>query len=168
MVELALHHDRVPKHNTTAPPRSLQVAQGSRLDAPTAGGGGDPGAAAAAAAAAEGEEEQQPLTRLLPFGSYRLDVHDPSSDLDLLLVAPRGVGREDFFASFVARLRAHQAVAEVCPVPEAYTPVVKVRVHGELKLASMKWKAGARGWLRHGLLSAWPLHRVRTPSKKTD
>ncbi len=51
-------------------------------------------------------------TQLLPFGSYRLDVHDPSSDLDLLLVAPRGVGRAAFFASFAQRhLKGHPAVS---------------------------------------------------------
>lgn len=50
-------------------------------------------------------------TRLLPFGSYRLDVHDPSSDLDLLLVAPRGVERAGFFGAFVERhLRGHPSV----------------------------------------------------------
>lgn len=31
-----------------------------------------------------------PKPVLLPFGSYRLDCHDPTSDLDLLLIVPHG------------------------------------------------------------------------------
>lgn len=82
------------------------------LSLPGAGGGGGqpplpsvvPAAAAEAeaggttATAADSDEETDGLaaacwgagdgpTRLLPFGSYRLDVHDPTSDLDLLLVS---------------------------------------------------------------------------------
>jgi len=59
-----------------------------------------PAAAAAAAAAAPPPPPSRPPSPpkpvLLPFGSYRLDCHDPTSDLDLLLIAPHGKkgGRE--------------------------------------------------------------------------
>ncbi len=75
---------------------------------------------------------QKPL--LLPFGSYRLDCHDPTSDLDLLLIAPQSTGatRLHFFGGFVESfLRPHASVRELCPVPVAFTPVVKFRM-GEI------------------------------------
>ena len=78
----------------------------------------------------EGGEAEE-AAHLFPFGSYRLDVHDPSSDLDLLVVAPRLIGREDFFTSFRDALAQHHWATEVCPVPEAYTPVIKFRMNGE-------------------------------------
>jgi poly(A) polymerase len=80
-----------------------------------------------------GEEGGPEDAQLLAFGSYRLDVHDPSSDLDLLLLTPDGLGRADFFESWLAELREQakeHAISELCPVPDAYTPVLKFRMRG--------------------------------------
>lgn len=74
---------------------------------------------------------QEASVLLVPFGSYRLDVHDPSSDLDLLVIAPQQLARAEFFTSFLSLLRQHEGIEDVCPVPEAYTPVIKFRVNGE-------------------------------------
>lgn len=59
------------------------------------------------------------------FGSYRLNVHTPDADIDVLCVAPKHVTRADFFTSFVAMLAARPDVSMLFPVPEAYTPVIK-------------------------------------------
>lgn len=90
---------------STAQPPIIPSAAGAGSDGTTTAAG----AGAPPASSADGQQEGP--TRLLPFGSYRLDVHDPSSDLDLLLVAPKGVGRGGFFGAFVERhLRGHPAV----------------------------------------------------------
>lgn len=91
--------------STAQPPIIIPPAAGAGIDGTTTAAG----AGAPPASSADGQQEGP--TRLLPFGSYRLDVHDPSSDLDLLLVAPKGVGRGGFFGAFVERhLRGHPAV----------------------------------------------------------
>jgi poly(A) polymerase Pap1 len=68
---------------------------------------------------------------ILPFGSYRLDAHDPASDLDLLIISCQWVTVEDFFTSFLDKLRRSDRVSAICPVPEAYTPVIKFEVSGK-------------------------------------
>lgn len=64
------------------------------------------------------------------FGSYALGVHSPDADIDVLLIAPRHCRREDFFGSFCEVLRALSDVSELSPVPDAYTPVLKLKVSG--------------------------------------
>jgi poly(A) polymerase len=59
------------------------------------------------------------------FGSTRLGVNAPDADIDCLCIAPFGITREDFFASFGALLERRVDVEGVYPVPEAYTPVIK-------------------------------------------
>jgi poly(A) polymerase len=63
---------------------------------------------------------------VIPFGSYRLGVQRPDSDLDLLALAPASVcTRRDFFTSLVKLLAEHRNVRQVHPIPTAYTPVIK-------------------------------------------
>jgi poly(A) polymerase Pap1 len=81
------------------------------------------GLSEAAAAAAGG--------KIFTFGSYRLGVHGPGSDIDTLFVVPKHVAREDFFLIFEPMLREFEGVSEVsvrvadeflawrisCPIP---------------------------------------------------
>ncbi|KAF8622202.1 hypothetical protein AX15_007307 [Amanita polypyramis BW_CC] len=68
--------------------------------------------------------------KIYTFGSYRLGVHGPGSDIDTLCVVPKHVSREDFFDTFEPMLRELEGVTEVAGVPEAYVPIIKIKVEG--------------------------------------
>lgn len=68
--------------------------------------------------------------KIFTFGSYRLGVHGPGSDIDTLCVVPKHVSREDFFEVFEPMLKDLEGVTEVSGVPEAYVPIVKTKISG--------------------------------------
>ncbi|KAJ7194592.1 poly-A polymerase [Mycena pura] len=68
--------------------------------------------------------------KIFTFGSYRLGVHAPGSDIDALCVVPKHVSREDFFDIFEPMLKKEDGVTEVSGVPDAYVPVIKAKVYG--------------------------------------
>ena len=65
------------------------------------------------------------------FGSQRLNVHNASSDIDILCIAPNFITRDDFFGSFCNLLQARKDVDFVLSIAEAYTPVVKFSMDGQ-------------------------------------
>ncbi|XBW37140.1 hypothetical protein QEN19_002718 [Hanseniaspora menglaensis] len=64
------------------------------------------------------------------FGSYRLGVHGPGSDIDTLIVVPKHVSREDFFMFMVPILKARPELEEIQPVSEAFVPIIKMEFDG--------------------------------------
>lgn len=68
--------------------------------------------------------------KIFTYGSYRLGVHGPGSDIDTLVVVPKHVTREDFFEVFDALLRERSELEEIAPVPDAFVPIIKLKFSG--------------------------------------
>ncbi|KAF2396319.1 Poly(A) polymerase [Trichodelitschia bisporula] len=67
------------------------------------------------------------------YGSYRLGVYGPGSDIDTLIVGPKHVTRSDFFEHFIATLRRMSppdAIEEATPVSDAHVPIIKLEFSG--------------------------------------
>ncbi len=73
------------------------------------------------------DSSQNPLAmvRLVSFGSYRLGVHNSTSDLDVLALCPPEISRDEFFTSLVEILKTDPRVKGLHPIPFAFTPVIK-------------------------------------------
>ena len=63
----------------------------------------------------------QPQVSLVTFGSYRLRVHRPESDLDVLAMSPSRCCRGDFFTTLVHLLQRDARINDVHAIPSAYT-----------------------------------------------
>ncbi|KII94657.1 hypothetical protein PLICRDRAFT_693005 [Plicaturopsis crispa FD-325 SS-3] len=68
--------------------------------------------------------------KIFTFGSYRLGVHGPGSDIDTLCVVPKHVSREDFFEVFEPMLREVEGLTQVSGVPEAFVPIITAEICG--------------------------------------
>ncbi|OCH94279.1 poly-A polymerase [Obba rivulosa] len=68
--------------------------------------------------------------KIFTYGSYRLGVHGPGSDIDTLCVVPKHVSREDFFDVFEDMLKETEGVTEASGVPDAYVPLIKAKISG--------------------------------------
>lgn len=70
---------------------------------------------------------------ILTFGSFRLGVFGPGSDIDTLVVGPTNVNRTDFFERFPAllvKLAPEGAITGLTAVPGAFVPVLKFEYSG--------------------------------------
>lgn len=69
--------------------------------------------------------------KIFTFGSYRLGVHGPGADIDVLCVAPRHVDRnEDFFGELLNILKNEREVTDLHDVRDAFVPVLKMKYCG--------------------------------------
>ncbi|GLC37322.1 hypothetical protein PLESTM_000568400 [Pleodorina starrii] len=69
------------------------------------------------------------------FGSYRLGVHGPGTDMDTLVVGPRYVLRDtDFFGSekhcLQYMLSQTPDITDIQPVPDAFVPMIGIKYKG--------------------------------------
>lgn len=68
--------------------------------------------------------------KIFTFGSYRLGVYSPGSDIDTLVVVPKHVSRNDFFEVFGKLLKERPELEEMTPVPDAFVPIIKMEFGG--------------------------------------
>lgn len=68
--------------------------------------------------------------KIFTYGSYRLGVYGPGSDIDTLVVCPKHVTKNDFFELFPELLKKRPELEEIAPVPDAYVPIIKLEFSG--------------------------------------
>ena len=74
-----------------------------------------------------GEALRTACGKIFTFGSYRLGLITPSSDIDALCVTPKHISREDFFQSLLPILEANANVTDLSGVPDAVVPIIKLK-----------------------------------------
>ncbi|KAK3379736.1 Poly(A) polymerase [Lasiosphaeria ovina] len=71
--------------------------------------------------------------RVFTYGSYRLGVYGPGTDIDTLVVAPKYVTVDQYFAIFpglLVEMAPPGAITDLTPVPEAFVPIIKFEYSG--------------------------------------
>lgn len=71
--------------------------------------------------------------KVFTYGSYRLGVFGPGSDIDTLVVGPWKVEHEHFFQYFpdiLLRMAPKGAITNLSAVPDAFVPILKFEYHG--------------------------------------
>lgn len=66
--------------------------------------------------------------KVVAYGSYRLGVFGPGSDIDTLILAPMKVTREDYFEQFpdlLLKMTPAGSIQELTPVPDSFVPIIK-------------------------------------------
>ena len=71
--------------------------------------------------------------KIFTYGSFRLGVYGPGSDIDTLVVAPRYVTREHYFKYFkdlLLSMAPKDAVTDLAVVTDAFVPIIKFEYWG--------------------------------------
>ena len=68
--------------------------------------------------------------KIYTFGSYRLGVHGPGTDIDTLCVGPKHITRQHFFNGLYSFLQRDPSVTELQAVPDAYVPIITFKMNG--------------------------------------
>jgi poly(A) polymerase len=71
--------------------------------------------------------------RVLTYGSFRLGVFGPGSDIDTLVIVPKYVSREDYFEHFpqlLLDMAPSGAIADMAVVRDAFVPIIKFEYYG--------------------------------------
>ncbi|KAG5922639.1 hypothetical protein E4U61_004757 [Claviceps capensis] len=71
--------------------------------------------------------------KIFTYGSFRLGVFGPGSDIDTLVVAPKYVTRDDYFQHFPEMLQSMApkgAITDLTVVTDAFVPVIKFEYSG--------------------------------------
>lgn len=93
--------------------------------------------------------------KIFTYGSFRLGVYGPGSDIDTLVVAPRYVTCDDYFDIFpglLEEMTAPGAVTDLSVVRDAFVPIIKFEFVGisiDLifsRIASLKQLPKEKDW----------------------
>lgn len=63
----------------------------------------------------------------MPFGSFKLGVLGPGSDIDTLVVTPKYVTKDDFFTilpEYLHKIAPEGSITEFTPKPNAFAPII--------------------------------------------
>ncbi|CAG9311418.1 unnamed protein product [Blepharisma stoltei] len=67
-----------------------------------------------------------PQGKVIAFGSYKLGVHSPNTDLDILCIAPKNISRSEFQTEFYERLSSMNGVFYCHGVFRTKVPIIKL------------------------------------------
>lgn len=73
------------------------------------------------------------IGKVFNYGSFRLGVYGPGSDMDTLVVAPRYVTRDDYFEYFpkmLVEMAPKNAITDLTAVSDAFVPIIKFEYEG--------------------------------------
>lgn len=71
--------------------------------------------------------------KVFTYGSFRLGVFGPGSDIDTLVVAPKYVTRDDYFKYFpelLVSMAPKDAITDLAVVTDAFVPIIKFEYSG--------------------------------------
>jgi poly(A) polymerase len=71
--------------------------------------------------------------KIVTFGSFKLGVIGPGSDIDTLVVCPSNVTIEDFFATFpeiLQKMAPAGSISELTLKPDAFAPIITLKYNG--------------------------------------
>lgn len=81
----------------------------------------------------QGAVAQNAIGKVFTYGSYRLGVYGPGSDIDTLVVAPKYVTRNDYFEHFpklLVDMAPKGAITDLTVVTDAFVPIIKFEYSG--------------------------------------
>ena len=67
---------------------------------------------------------------MLAFGSYKLGVQFPFTDIDLICVFSSYIYKDDFFEDFKTTLLQTPGISHVLDVVDAKVPILKIQFNG--------------------------------------
>ena len=73
------------------------------------------------------------IAKIFTYGSFRLGVYMPGSDIDTLVLAPKYVTREDYFKYFPDMLQTMSppgSITDLTAVEDAFVPIIKFEYSG--------------------------------------
>ena len=71
--------------------------------------------------------------KIFTYGSFRLGVFGPGSDIDTLVVVPEHISRDDYFEHFpdlLLKMAPEGAITDLTAVPDAFVPIITFEYFG--------------------------------------
>jgi poly(A) polymerase len=69
-------------------------------------------------------EDDKPRAHFVTFGSYRLGINSPGSDIDVLCIGPKRITRDRFFLGFSIFLKSCLLVNKIVIVEQSFVPLI--------------------------------------------
>ena len=76
------------------------------------------------------KEEDIKQAQIHSFGSFKMGVHFPQTDMDLICLVPNYITKEDFFTDFMRYLSKEPYIEDVIDVIDSRVPIIKLTFKG--------------------------------------